>query len=123
VCVSRVGVCDDDDDDVCVSRVGVCDDDGGVCVSRVGVCVDRPAGTLFFYSVSESDTLTVLHTFHTHFTEHTQAHSLIYTHSFTLTPTDTLLHTLGPTDTRTLMHTHYHAHILTHLHVHTNFLG
>ncbi|KAJ8358779.1 hypothetical protein SKAU_G00153040 [Synaphobranchus kaupii] len=68
-----VGVCDDDDDDggVCVSRVGVCDDDDDVCVSRVGVCVDRPAGTLSFYSVSESDTLTLLHTFHTHFTEHT----------------------------------------------------
>ncbi|XP_064172219.1 NACHT, LRR and PYD domains-containing protein 3-like isoform X4 [Anguilla rostrata] len=40
-----------------------------VCVYRVGVCVDRPAGTLSFYSVS--DTLSLLHRFHTHFTEHT----------------------------------------------------
>ncbi|KAJ8349132.1 hypothetical protein SKAU_G00277210, partial [Synaphobranchus kaupii] len=54
-------------------RVPVCDDDDGegVCVYRVGVCVDCPAGTLSFYSVSDSDTLTFLHTFHTHFTEHT----------------------------------------------------
>ncbi|XP_064175808.1 NACHT, LRR and PYD domains-containing protein 12-like, partial [Anguilla rostrata] len=56
----RAGVCDDDDDD-----------GRGVCVYRVGVCVDRPAGTLSFYSVSDSDTLTLLHRFHTHFTQHT----------------------------------------------------
>ncbi|XP_035250138.1 NACHT, LRR and PYD domains-containing protein 3-like [Anguilla anguilla] len=48
----RAGVCDDDDDG---------DDDGrGVCVYRVGVCVDRLASTLSFYSVSDSDTLTLL---------------------------------------------------------------
>ncbi|XP_061085024.1 NLR family CARD domain-containing protein 3-like [Conger conger] len=54
-------------------RGGVCDDGAGagVCVYRVGVCADRPAGTLSFYSVSDSDTLTLLHTFHTHFTQHT----------------------------------------------------
>ncbi|XP_035257507.1 NLR family CARD domain-containing protein 3-like, partial [Anguilla anguilla] len=55
-------------------RAGVCDDDDagrGVCVYRVGVCVDRLAGTLSFYSVSDSDTLTLLHRFHTHFTQHT----------------------------------------------------
>ncbi|XP_064157028.1 uncharacterized protein LOC135235493 isoform X9 [Anguilla rostrata] len=52
-------------------RAGVCDDGRGVCVYRVGVCVDRPAGTLSFYSVSDSDTLTLLHRFHTHFTQHT----------------------------------------------------
>ncbi|XP_064157074.1 NACHT, LRR and PYD domains-containing protein 3-like isoform X2 [Anguilla rostrata] len=52
-------------------RAGVCDDGRGVCVCRVGVCVDRPAGTLSFYSVSDSDTLTLLHRFHTHFTQHT----------------------------------------------------
>ncbi|XP_061085018.1 NLR family CARD domain-containing protein 3-like isoform X4 [Conger conger] len=54
-------------------RAGVCDDGAGagVCVYRVGVCVDCPAGTLSFYSVSDSDTLTLLHTFHTHFTQHT----------------------------------------------------
>ncbi|XP_064176181.1 NACHT, LRR and PYD domains-containing protein 12-like [Anguilla rostrata] len=50
---------------------GVCDAGRGVCVRRVGVCVDRPAGTLSFYSVSDSDTLTLLHRFHTHFTQHT----------------------------------------------------
>ncbi|KAJ8250046.1 hypothetical protein COCON_G00232620 [Conger conger] len=54
-------------------RAGVCDDGAGagVCVYRVGVCVDSPAGTLSFYSVSDSDTLTLLHTLHTHFTQHT----------------------------------------------------
>ncbi|KAJ8342117.1 hypothetical protein SKAU_G00320450 [Synaphobranchus kaupii] len=53
-------------------RAGAGADGEGVCVYyRVGVCVDRPAGTLSFYSVSDSDTLTLLHTFHTHFTEHT----------------------------------------------------
>ncbi|XP_064169563.1 NACHT, LRR and PYD domains-containing protein 12-like isoform X2 [Anguilla rostrata] len=57
-------------------RAGLCDDDEdgagrGVCVYRVGVCVDCPAGTLSFYSVSDSDTLILLHRFHTHFTQHT----------------------------------------------------
>ncbi|KAI1897021.1 hypothetical protein AGOR_G00100910 [Albula goreensis] len=54
-------------------RVGVCDDDDGegVCVYRVGVCVDRPAGTLSFYSISDFDRLTLLYRFHTNFTEHT----------------------------------------------------
>ncbi|XP_064175784.1 uncharacterized protein LOC135246174 isoform X2 [Anguilla rostrata] len=56
----RAEVCGDDDDD-----------GRGVCVYRVGVCVDLPAGTLSIYSVSDSDTLTLLHRFHTHFTEHT----------------------------------------------------
>ncbi|KAJ8270026.1 hypothetical protein GJAV_G00109500 [Gymnothorax javanicus] len=52
-------------------RAGVCDDgERGVCVYRVGVCVDHAAGTLSFYSVSDSDTLTLLHTVHTHFTQH-----------------------------------------------------
>ncbi|XP_035243148.1 protein NLRC3-like [Anguilla anguilla] len=54
-------------------RAGVCNDDDAdrrVCVYRVGVCVDRPAGTLSFYSVSDSDTLTLLHRFHTQFTQY-----------------------------------------------------
>ncbi|KAJ8250129.1 hypothetical protein COCON_G00233450 [Conger conger] len=58
----------------CENRsAGVCDDGAGagVCVYRVGVCVDRPAGTLSFYSVSDSDTLTLLHRFHTRFAENT----------------------------------------------------
>ncbi|KAJ8362884.1 hypothetical protein SKAU_G00117150 [Synaphobranchus kaupii] len=52
-------------------RAGARTDGRRVCVYRVGVCVDRPAGTLSFYSISDSDTLTLLHRFHTHFTEHT----------------------------------------------------
>ncbi|XP_064165253.1 NACHT, LRR and PYD domains-containing protein 3-like isoform X6 [Anguilla rostrata] len=56
-------------------RAGVCDDDDGtireVCVYRVGVCVDRPSGTLSFYSISNSDTLTLLHRFHVQFTQRT----------------------------------------------------
>ncbi|XP_064197042.1 tripartite motif-containing protein 16-like [Anguilla rostrata] len=54
-------------------RAGVGDDDDGrgVCVYRVGVCVDRLAGTLSFYSVSDTNTLTVLYRTHTHFPEHT----------------------------------------------------
>ncbi|KAM6945682.1 stonustoxin subunit beta-like [Aplochiton taeniatus] len=36
--------------------------------TRVGVHLDRPGGTLSFYRVS-SDTLTLLHTFHSTFTE------------------------------------------------------
>ncbi|KAJ8273859.1 hypothetical protein GJAV_G00106300 [Gymnothorax javanicus] len=53
-------------------RAGVCEDgERGVCVYRVGVCVDRPAGILSFYSISDSDTLTLLHRYHTHFTQHT----------------------------------------------------
>ncbi|XP_035262934.1 NLR family CARD domain-containing protein 3-like [Anguilla anguilla] len=42
-----------------------------VCLYRVGVCVDCASGTLSFFSISDSDTLTLLHRFHTHFTEHT----------------------------------------------------
>ncbi|KAJ8289453.1 hypothetical protein GJAV_G00001470 [Gymnothorax javanicus] len=53
-------------------RAGVCDDgERGVCVYRVGVRVNRLSGTLSFYSISDSDTLTLLHTVHTHFTQHT----------------------------------------------------
>ncbi|XP_035247554.1 tripartite motif-containing protein 16-like [Anguilla anguilla] len=56
-------------------RAGVCDEDDGtnpeVCVYRVGVCVDRPAGMLSFYSISNSDTLTLLHRFHVQFTQST----------------------------------------------------
>ncbi|KAJ8289451.1 hypothetical protein GJAV_G00001450, partial [Gymnothorax javanicus] len=53
-------------------RAGVCNDDGrGVCVYRVGVYVDRLASTLSFYSIPDSDTLTLLHTVHTHFNRHT----------------------------------------------------
>ncbi|XP_035257502.1 NACHT, LRR and PYD domains-containing protein 12-like [Anguilla anguilla] len=63
------GVCDDYDDD---------DYGRGVCVYRVGVCVDRPAGTLSFYSVSDSDTLTLLHRLHTHFTQHTPLYAGFY---------------------------------------------
>ncbi len=39
------------------------------CSNRVGVYVDVSAGTLSFYSVSDTHTLTHLHTFNTTFTE------------------------------------------------------
>ncbi|KAG1932795.1 tripartite motif-containing protein 16-like isoform X2 [Pimephales promelas] len=50
-------------------RTGVCVDNRvGVCVyNRVGVCVDHSAGTLSFYSVS--DTLILIHTVQTTFTQ------------------------------------------------------
>ncbi|KAG5840089.1 hypothetical protein ANANG_G00213350, partial [Anguilla anguilla] len=101
-------------------RAGVCDDAGrGVCVYRVGVCVDRPAGTLSFYSVSDSDTLTLLHRFHTHFTQHTPSvldfmcvtpqcpsanwsRHTQHTHTYTLRYTDTHTHTYTHTLTHTL---------------------
>ncbi|CAM4607485.1 unnamed protein product [Leuciscus chuanchicus] len=76
VCVdhSRTGVCvDHSRTGVCVdhSRTGVCVDPSrtGVCVdhSRVGVCVDHSAGTLSFYSVS--DTMSLIHTVQTTFTQ------------------------------------------------------
>ncbi|XP_056124406.1 tripartite motif-containing protein 16-like [Rhinichthys klamathensis goyatoka] len=53
---SRTGVCE------CNRRTGVC-----VCYSRIGVCVDPSAGTLSFYSVS--DTMSLIHTVQTTFTQ------------------------------------------------------
>ncbi|XP_077088275.1 tripartite motif-containing protein 16-like [Siphateles boraxobius] len=62
---SRAGVCVDD------SRAGVYVDDSraGVCVyhRRIGVYVDHSAGTLSFYSVS--DTMSLIHTVQTTFTQ------------------------------------------------------
>ncbi len=52
---SRIGVFDDDDDD---------DDDD---IRRIGVFVDHGAGTLSFYSVS--DTMSLIHTVQTTFTQ------------------------------------------------------
>ncbi|XP_026135232.1 tripartite motif-containing protein 16-like [Carassius auratus] len=52
--IRRTGVCSDDDDD---------DDD----VRRIGVFVDHRAGTLSFYSVS--DTMSLIHTVQTTFTQ------------------------------------------------------
>ncbi|XP_050959773.1 NLR family CARD domain-containing protein 3 [Labeo rohita] len=52
--ISRIGVCDDDDDD----------DD---YIYRIGVYVDVSAGTLSFYSVS--DTMSLIHTVQTTFTQ------------------------------------------------------
>ncbi len=49
---SRIGVFDDDDDDI----------------YRIGVFVDHRAGTLSFYSVS--DTMSLIHTVQTTFTQH-----------------------------------------------------
>ncbi|KAJ8273934.1 hypothetical protein GJAV_G00107140 [Gymnothorax javanicus] len=88
-------------------RAGVCEDgDGGVCVYRVGVCVDRLAGTLSFYSVSDSDTLTLLHTVHTHFTQHTPlcAGFRVFNSTVSLCQLEKNTHT----------HTHTHMHTCTH---------
>ncbi len=52
---SKIGVYDDDDDD---------DDDD---IRRIGVFVDHGAGTLSFYSVS--DTMSLIHTVQTTFTQ------------------------------------------------------
>ncbi|KAI7804363.1 hypothetical protein IRJ41_007293 [Triplophysa rosa] len=49
----------------------------GVC-KRAGVYVDEPAGTLSFYSVSDTHTLTHLHTFYTTFTEPLCAGFIVY---------------------------------------------
>ncbi|XP_026061190.1 tripartite motif-containing protein 16-like [Carassius auratus] len=53
----RIGVCSDDDDD----------DDDDDAVRRIGVFVDHRAGTLSFYSVS--DTMSLIHTVQTTFTQ------------------------------------------------------
>ncbi|KAG5836630.1 hypothetical protein ANANG_G00230430, partial [Anguilla anguilla] len=120
-------------------RAGVYDDGRGVCVYRVGVCVDRPASTLSFYSVSDSDTLTLLHRFHTHFTQHTPSvldlecvtppqclsanwsrdthtHSCARTQSYT--HKRTLIYPLTHTP-----HSYIHSHTQTthtHIHIHTH---
>ena len=66
--------CDDD-------RYAACYNDSGTIIplrpsgsTRVGVYLDRPAGSLSFYRVSpgvgvSSDTLTLIHTYHTTFTQ------------------------------------------------------
>ncbi len=59
---SRIGVYDDDDD---IRRIGVYDDDDDIW--RIGVFVDHGAGTLSFYSVS--DTMSLIHTVQTTFTQ------------------------------------------------------
>ncbi|XP_026145804.1 NACHT, LRR and PYD domains-containing protein 3-like [Carassius auratus] len=51
---------------------------------RVGVYVDWPAGTLSFYSVSDTHTLTHLHTFNTTFTEPLYAGFKVYGSSLSL---------------------------------------
>ncbi len=60
---SRIGVYDDDDD---IRRIGVFDDDVDD-IRRIGVFVDHGAGTLSFYSVS--DTMSLIHTVQTTFTQ------------------------------------------------------
>ncbi|KAJ8262706.1 hypothetical protein COCON_G00151630 [Conger conger] len=92
-------------------RAGVCDDGTGtgVCVYRVGVCVDRPAGTLSFYSISDSDTLTLLHTFHTHFTQYTPSVLGLMCGRAAQCPSAN-----WSRDTHTHTHTHLHP---THAHV------
>ncbi|XP_051746127.1 NACHT, LRR and PYD domains-containing protein 3-like isoform X7 [Ctenopharyngodon idella] len=48
------------------------------CIKRVGVYVDMSAGTLSFYSISDTDTLTHLHTFTSTFTESLYAGFWVY---------------------------------------------
>ncbi|XP_026093287.1 stonustoxin subunit alpha-like [Carassius auratus] len=64
--IRKTGVSDDDDDDD-VRRIGVSDDDDDDDVRRIGVFVDHSAGTLSFYSVS--DTMSLIHTVQTTFTQ------------------------------------------------------
>ncbi len=68
---SRIGVYDDDDDDDDddIRRIGVYDDDDDDDddIRRIGVFVDHGAGTLSFYSVS--DTMILIHTVQTTFTQ------------------------------------------------------
>uniref|UniRef100_A0A8C2BYL8 B30.2/SPRY domain-containing protein n=1 Tax=Cyprinus carpio TaxID=7962 RepID=A0A8C2BYL8_CYPCA len=52
---------------------------------RVGVYLDWPAGTLSFYSVSDTHTLTHLHTFNTTFTEPLYAGFKVFNSSLSLT--------------------------------------
>ncbi len=61
--ISRIEVFDDDDDNI--SRIEVYDDDDDI--RRIGVFVDQRAGTLSFYSVS--DTMNLIHTVQTTFTQ------------------------------------------------------
>ncbi len=49
------------------SRIGVYDDDDDDDIRRIGVFVDHGAGTLSFYSVS--DTMSLIHTVQTTFTQ------------------------------------------------------
>ncbi|XP_016116300.1 stonustoxin subunit beta-like, partial [Sinocyclocheilus grahami] len=51
---------------------------------RVGIYLDWPAGTLSFYSVSDTHTLTHLHTFNTTFTEPLYAGFRVYDASVSL---------------------------------------
>ncbi|XP_057207724.1 ribonuclease inhibitor-like [Triplophysa rosa] len=81
-----------------------------ICVSsplskRVGVYVDWPAGTLSFYSVS--DTHTHIHTFNTTFTEPLCAGFTVLNNSLI-----NLCNTHRHTRTDTHRHTHTHSHTL-----------
>ncbi|XP_073697817.1 protein NLRC3-like [Garra rufa] len=54
------------------------------CFNRIGVYVDVPAGSLSFYSVSDTHTLTHLHTFNTTFTKPLYAGFRVYGSSVSL---------------------------------------
>ncbi|XP_073764322.1 protein NLRC3-like [Danio rerio] len=51
------------------------------CINSVGVYVDVPSGSLSFYSVSDTHTLTHIHTFNTTFTEELYAGFSVYPES------------------------------------------
>ncbi|XP_045569008.1 uncharacterized protein [Salmo salar] len=69
-------------------HVGVSRIISGPVSNRVGVYLDWPAGTLSFYSVSSSGTLTHLHTEHTTFTEPLYPGFRFYSSSVTLCQID-----------------------------------
>ncbi|XP_051990938.1 E3 ubiquitin-protein ligase TRIM39-like [Xyrauchen texanus] len=68
---------------------------------RVGVYLDCPAGTLSYYRISDTHTLTHLHTFNTTFTEPLYAGFTFYCNSSA---------SLCETDHQTHTHTHTHTH-------------
>ncbi|XP_056608877.1 NACHT, LRR and PYD domains-containing protein 12-like, partial [Triplophysa dalaica] len=87
-----------------------------ICVSsplfnRVGVYVDQPAGSLSFYSVSDTQTLTLLHTYYTTFTEPPCAGFTVFRNS---------LINLCNTHRHKRTHTHKDTHTHT-MAVHTTF--
>ncbi|XP_051744320.1 NACHT, LRR and PYD domains-containing protein 12-like isoform X6 [Ctenopharyngodon idella] len=71
---------------------------------RAGVFVDVPAGTLSFYSVSDTHTLTHLHTFNTTFTDEPLCAGFwVYDYNSSVSLCDIKQHTLADT------HTHTHS--------------
>nr|XP_055051022.1 NACHT, LRR and PYD domains-containing protein 3-like isoform X2 [Misgurnus anguillicaudatus] len=62
--------------------------------NRVGVYLDWSAGVLSFYSVSDTQTLTHLHTFNTTFTEHLYAGFMVFDSNSSVSLCDTHINTV-----------------------------